>query len=178
MCDLHHIGGRRRGSSFAVSGTNQTRKAETIAVGAEEREMKADQVGALCVRHRDNGACQVLLITSRDTGRWIIPKGWRAKRMKDHEAAAREAAEEAGVSGKVKSKPIGNYSYAKTGDSGTRSVRVAVFLLLVRRESNRWPEQRERRRAWFDVRKAVEEVGERQLRKLIKGVERLSAAAL
>jgi 8-oxo-dGTP pyrophosphatase MutT (NUDIX family) len=139
--------------------------------------MKPDQVGALCVRRRDNGACQVLLITSRDTGRWIIPKGWRAKRMKDHEAAAREAEEEAGVTGKMKSKPIGNYSYAKTGDAGKRSVRVAVFLLLVRRERNRWPEQRERRRAWFDVRKAVEEVGERELRKLIKGVEHLSLSA-
>jgi 8-oxo-dGTP pyrophosphatase MutT (NUDIX family) len=140
--------------------------------------MKSDQVGALCVRRRDNGACQVLLITSRDTGRWIIPKGWRAKRMKDHKAAAREAAEEAGVSGKVKSKPIGNYRYPKTDGDGTRSVRVAVFLMLVRRQSNRWPEQRERRRAWFDVRKAVEEVGERELRKLIKGVGRLSAASL
>ena len=140
--------------------------------------MKTDQVGALCVRHRDNGTCQVLLITSRDTGRWVIPKGWRAKRMKDHEAAAREAKEEAGVSGKMRSKPIGNFSYAKSGHSGTRPVRVAVYLLLVRRQSNRWPEQRERRRAWFDVRKAVEEVGERDLRRLIKGVGRLSVASL
>jgi 8-oxo-dGTP pyrophosphatase MutT (NUDIX family) len=139
--------------------------------------MKADQVGALCVRHRDNGACQVLLITSRDTGRWIIPKGWRAKRMKDHEAAAREAAEEAGVLGKMKSKPIGKYRYPKTDDSGTRSVRVAVYLMVVRRQNSRWPEQRERRRAWFDVRKAVAEVGEPKLRKLIRGVERLSIAS-
>ena len=137
--------------------------------------MKADQVGALCVRRRDNGSCQVLLITSRDTGRWIIPKGWRAKRLKDHEAAAREAEEEAGVSGKVKSKPIGNYTYPKSDDTGARSLRVAVFLLQVRQERNRWPEQNQRRRAWFDVREAAKEVGESDLRTLIKGVEHLGA---
>ena len=137
--------------------------------------VKAHQVGALCVRRRDNGTCQVLLITSRDTGRWIIPKGWRAKRLKDHKAAAREAAEEAGVSGKVKSKPIGNYTYPKTGDAGVRPVRVEVFLLLVRRQELHWPEQDQRRRAWFDVREAAREVGELELQTLIKGVERLAA---
>ena len=79
--------------------------------------MKADQVGALCVRISDDGTCQVLLVASRGTGRWIIPKGWRAKRLKDHEAAAREAEEEAGVSGKMKSKPIGKYAYPKPDDA-------------------------------------------------------------
>ena len=128
--------------------------------------MKADQVGALCVRRRANGSCQVLLVTSRDTGRWIIPKGWKAKRLKDHEAAAREADEEAGVSGKVTSKPIGKYSYPKIDDAGARSLRVAVFLLQVRRERDHWPER--------DVREAVKEVGEPELRTLIKGVERLA----
>jgi uncharacterized protein len=137
--------------------------------------VKTDQVGALCVRRRGNGTCQVLLITSRDTGRWIIPKGWRAKRLKDHEAAAREAEEEAGVSGKVAPQPIGNYLYLKTDNTGARSVKVAVFLLLVRRESDNWPEQDQRKRAWFDVHEAANEVGEPELRTLIKGVEHLAA---
>ena len=137
--------------------------------------MKADQVGALCVRRRDDGSCQVLLITSRDTGRWVIPKGWRAKGLKDHEAAAREAEEEAGVSGTVKSKPIGNYTYPKIDETGARTLRVAVFVLVVRQERNHWPEQGQRRRAWFDVREAVKEVGESGLRTLIKGVEHLRA---
>jgi 8-oxo-dGTP pyrophosphatase MutT (NUDIX family) len=137
--------------------------------------MKADQVGALCVRRHENGACQVLLVTSRDTGRWIIPKGWRAKRLKDHEAAAREAKEEAGVTGKVKPRPIGNYTYPKTDATGARSLRVNVFLLMVRREKDHWPEQDQRRRLWFDVREAGKEVGEPELRRLIQGVERLAA---
>ena len=85
--------------------------------------MKTDQVGALCVRRRRNGGYQVLLITSRDRGRWIIPKGWRTKRLKDHKAAAREAKEEAGVSGEVRQKPIGTYAYPKIVDAGKRSLR-------------------------------------------------------
>jgi 8-oxo-dGTP pyrophosphatase MutT (NUDIX family) len=137
--------------------------------------VKADQVGALCVRRLEDGSCQVLLITSRDTGRWIIPKGWKAKRLKDHAAAAREAEEEAGVSGKVKSKPIGNYTYPKTHGTGAYSLRVAVFLLWVRRERNRWPEQHQRKRAWFDVPDAIKKVGESKLRTLIKEIGRISA---
>jgi 8-oxo-dGTP pyrophosphatase MutT (NUDIX family) len=139
------------------------------------KPVKTDQVGALCVRRRDNGGYQVLLITSRDRGRWIIPKGWRAKRLKDHEAAAREAQEEAGVSGMVKTKPIGNYAYRKISDAGARSLRVVVFLLHVRRQRNDWKERGQRRRAWFDLRAAIKQVEEPALRTLIKGVAGIAA---
>ena len=134
--------------------------------------MKSDrqQVGALCVRRADDGSQQGLLITSRGSGRWVIPKGWPTKRLKDHKAAAREAEQEAGVLGKVKSKPIGNYTYPKTDGASAQSLRVAVFLLSVRRERRRWPERDERRRAWFPVHKAAKEVSEPELRTLIRGV--------
>jgi 8-oxo-dGTP pyrophosphatase MutT (NUDIX family) len=134
--------------------------------------MKSDrqQVGALCVRRADDGSQQVLLITSRGSGRWVIPKGWPTKRLKDHKAAAREAEQEAGVLGKVRSKPIGNYTYPKTDGASAQSLRVAVFLLSVRRERRRWPERDERRRAWFPVHKAAKEVSEPELRTLIRGV--------
>ena len=134
--------------------------------------MKSDrqQVGALCVRRADDGSQQVLLITSRGSGRWVIPKGWPTKRLKDHKAAAREAEQEAGVLGKVKSKPIGNYTYPKTDGASAQSLRVAVFLLSVRRERRSWPERDERRRAWFPVHKAAKEVSEPELRTLIRRV--------
>jgi 8-oxo-dGTP pyrophosphatase MutT (NUDIX family) len=134
------------------------------------------QVGALCIRRSDSGACQVLLVTSRDSGRWIIPKGWPAKRLKDHKAAAREAREEAGVSGKVASRSIGTYTYPKIDDAGARPLRVEVFLLSVRRERKTWPEQDQRRRAWFAVRQAAREVREPELRTLIRGLGQRAAA--
>ena len=141
--------------------------------------MKSDrqQVGALCVRRADDGSQQVLLITSRGSGRWVIPKGWPAKRLKDHQSAAREAEQEAGVSGKVKSKPIGNYTYPKVDGSSAQSLRVAVFLLSVHRERRRWPERNERTRAWFPVHKAAKEVSEPELRTLIRGVGQQRAAS-
>jgi 8-oxo-dGTP pyrophosphatase MutT (NUDIX family) len=141
--------------------------------------MKSDrqQVGALCVRRADDGSQQVLLITSRGSGRWVIPKGWPAKRLKDHQSASREAEQEAGVSGKVKSKPIGNYTYPKVDGSSAQSLRVAVFLLSVHRERRRWPERNERTRAWFPVHKAAKEVSEPELRTLIRGVGQQRAAS-
>src|SRR5262245_20334972 len=141
--------------------------------------MKTDrqQVGALCVRRAEDGSHQVLLVTSRGSGRWIIPKGWPVKRLKDHQAAAREAEEEAGVSGKVRSKPIGNYTYPKIDGRRARSLRVAVFLLSVRRERRRWPEHAERQRAWFPLHKAAREVREPGLRTLIREISQSAAAA-
>jgi len=136
-----------------------------------------EQVGALCVRQGDDGSAQVLLITSRGSGRWVIPKGWPMKRLKDHQAAAVEAEEEAGVSGKVKSKPIGKYTYPKAAGAREQSLRVSVYLLSVRRERRRWPERDERRRAWFPVHKAAKEVREPGVRTLIREIGQSRAAA-
>jgi hypothetical protein len=72
------------------------------------------QYGALCFRRTDGASgIEILIITSRDSGRWIIPKGWPMKRKKPYEAAAIEAWEEAGVCGSVCKKPVGRYTYLK-----------------------------------------------------------------
>jgi 8-oxo-dGTP pyrophosphatase MutT (NUDIX family) len=127
------------------------------------------QVAALCLRALEGGPPSVLLITSRGTGRWIIPKGWPARRhMPDHQAAAREARQEAGVLGKIESQPLGTYRYLKTHRGRVRPVEVTVFLLLVRRERRRWRECDERRRAWFPWNGAVEKVSEPALKALIE----------
>jgi 8-oxo-dGTP pyrophosphatase MutT (NUDIX family) len=128
------------------------------------------QVGALCVCEADDGTPLVLLVTSRDTGRWVIPKGWPAKRLKPHEAAAREAMEEAGVSGKVGTKPIGSYQYVKKTDAGQKLSEVSVFLIAARAELGKWPEQAQRRRAWFSVTAAARRVSEPELRRLIRHI--------
>jgi 8-oxo-dGTP pyrophosphatase MutT (NUDIX family) len=71
------------------------------------------QYAALPYRHKGKFSTEVLLVTSRDTGRWIIPKGWPLKGKAPHKAAAREAREEAGVVGKINRRAIGAFSYRK-----------------------------------------------------------------
>ncbi|MGA9546874.1 MAG: NUDIX domain-containing protein, partial [Rhodomicrobium sp.] len=110
---------------------------------------------------------EILLVTSRDTGRWIIPKGWTSKRIKDCKAAAREAREEAGVKGKILREAIGTYRYIKRELGNGALIEVRVFLLKVSKRCKRWPEKRERRRAWFDIEDAASRVSDPELSILI-----------
>ena len=130
------------------------------------------QVAALPLRRTKSGAVEVLLVTSRTTGRWIIPKGWPSKRIKDSKAAAREARQEAGVKGKIKPKAIGSYRYVKP-ELGDTPIDVAVYLLPVRKQAKRWPEKHERQRAWFDVLEAARRITEPELALLIEAIEKL-----
>ena len=117
------------------------------------------QVAALPVRHTI-GEPEVLLITSRDTGRWIIPKGWPMKGRKDHRAAAREALEEAGVTGSICKEPLGAYLYKKQFTDRIEACRVMVYVLEVREERDAWREGRQRQRQWFTPDVAAANVSE------------------
>ncbi len=125
------------------------------------------QYGALCWRmHR--GRAQVLLITSRDTGRWIIPKGWPVATRTAAGSAALEAWEEAGVEGTVAAAPFGLFSYDKLLKPGvTQPCVVTVFTLRVAQLRRRFPERKERRRKWFDAATAARKVAEPELRGLL-----------
>ena len=129
--------------------------------------MARRQVAALPPRLAKNGAIEILLVTSRDTGRWIIPKGWTSKGLRDCEAAAREAKEEAGVKGKILREAIGTYRYIKRELGNGAIIEVRVFLLKVSKRCKRWPEKRERQRAWFDLEAAVSKVSDPELSTLI-----------
>lgn len=131
------------------------------------------QVGALCVCVTDDERPLILLVTSRDTGRWVIPKGWPAKRLKAHEAAAREAMEEAGVSGKIGSKPIGSYHYRRPHQNGDQLHSVSVYLVAVRSALDHWPEEAQRKRAWYSISTAARRVAEPELRSLIRRIGKL-----
>jgi 8-oxo-dGTP pyrophosphatase MutT (NUDIX family) len=126
------------------------------------------QVAALPVRKKRNGRLEVLLITSRKKGKWLIPKGWPVRGLSDRKAAAKEAKEEAGVSGRIRSKPIGSYRYAKR--SGEKPIRVKVFILKVERQKKRWRECDERRRKWAIGNSAARSVKRDGLRKLLLSV--------
>ena len=129
------------------------------------------QVGALCICEADDSdQLRVLLVTSRDTGRWVIPKGWPARRLKAHKAAEREAIEEAGVLGRVSSSAMGQYRYTRASKDGDRLHVVAVYILAVRTELKQWLEEPERRRRWFSLSSAARRVAEPELRSLIRRV--------
>ncbi|QIG48248.1 NUDIX hydrolase [Nordella sp. HKS 07] len=126
------------------------------------------QYGALPHRPSAQGGSDIMLITSRDTGRWIIPKGWPMRGRNGVEVAAREAFEEAGVEGEAATQAIGAYHYRKRRPNGRSLIcRVEVFPLGVTNELGRWPEWHQRQRAWFAAAQAAELVDEAELKTLI-----------
>ena len=131
------------------------------------------QYGAICWR-MNRGHVQVLLITSRDTGRWVIPKGWPVDKMTPAASAAQEAWEEAGVEGKVQTTRLGQFSYDKIvpGQSPVLCA-VDVFALRVAKLRANFPERKERRRKWFDASKAARKVAEPDLRHLLQNMSGL-----
>ena len=112
---------------------------------------------------------RVLLITSRDTRRWVIPKGWPMNGLKPQDAAAAEAAEEAGLIGSIDSQPLGSYRYMKRlkGDDAI-AVQVIVFPFLVEAQVDQWKEQDQRSLQWFGYRTAATRVAEPSLKRLIR----------
>ncbi len=125
------------------------------------------QYAALCWRlHR--GRPEILLITSRDTGRWVIPKGWPMAERSPSEAASREAWEEAGVEGRAAEAALGQFHYDKVlRRAPAHPCRVEVFALQVRALTDQYPEHGQRRRKWFSPEKAARKVAEPELRELI-----------
>lgn len=118
------------------------------------------QVAALPWRRGRKGV-EVLLVTSRGTKRWVIPKGWPEGEERLYEAAAREAREEAGVVGSVSPAEAGRYLYGKKLVSGMeRRCEVHVFPLEVTEEKVDWPERSQRERRWVSVSEARTMVAE------------------
>ena len=127
------------------------------------------QFAALCYRVR-RGKVQVLLITSRRRGRWIVPKGWPMDGKTPAASATQEAWEEAGVIGKAEEGCLGVYSYAKElGADGSTPCLAMVYPVKVKSLAKRYPESLQRRRKWMSRKKAARMVSERELARLILG---------
>jgi 8-oxo-dGTP pyrophosphatase MutT (NUDIX family) len=132
-----------------------------------DREPRA-QFAALPWRLDARGQIEVLLITSRETRRWVIPKGWPIKGKTSRKSAAQEAFEEAGIRGKVSKRPIGAYAYDKRLKNGRlQHVRVAVFGLLVESEAAAYPELGQREKTWLPLTEAARLVDEPELMVLL-----------
>ena len=127
------------------------------------------QYAALPYRRLDNAAIEVMLITSRDTGRWVIPKGWPGEGLAERESAAREAREEGGLVGRMGDRPIGRYHYDKRLPDGSAVLcSVEVFALEVERQLKSWPERKERQTRWFVLHEAADAVDEAELADIIR----------
>ncbi|MBA4807497.1 NUDIX hydrolase [Brevundimonas sp.] len=138
------------------TGTKRTARSETR------------QVAALPWRI-DDGEHRILMITSRETRRWVIPKGGRMIGKTDPEAAVQEALEEAGVKGEIDDQAIGVFRYAKTlKDGGLRRCVVSVYSLQVLIQLGHWPEAHQRERRWMTPAEAADLVHEPDLAALIR----------
>ncbi|WP_068111018.1 NUDIX hydrolase [Tropicimonas marinistellae] len=130
-----------------------------------------DQIGALPLRWEKTGKLRVLMVTSRDTGRWVMPKGWTMDGKKPWHAAKIEALEEAGAVGFVSDRPIGIYHYDKRlGRNSVVPCRVTLYPMVVAKLKRRWKESGERKRHWFAPRKAARLVDENELSTLLKSL--------
>jgi 8-oxo-dGTP pyrophosphatase MutT (NUDIX family) len=125
------------------------------------------QYAALPFRFRHADLVEILLITTRRKGRWIIPKGWPKLRLPRHQTAAEEAFEEAGLTGRVRSRQVGSFRTRKR--MGDRKVKceIEVFPLAVTDQHRSWPEKGERRRRWMPLNKAAQVVRKKGLRRML-----------
>ena len=128
----------------------------------------ASQIAALPIHWDKSGRVRVLMVTSRDSGRWVMPKGWPMDGKKPWRAAEIEALEEAGAIGSIGSDVIGTYDYLKRLPDGQAvPCRVTVYPMIVEKLKLDWKERRQRRRRWFSPKKAAKLVDEKDLGELL-----------
>jgi 8-oxo-dGTP pyrophosphatase MutT (NUDIX family) len=142
-----------------------------VATGAKKKARTYKQYAALPYTVRD-GKLLVMLVTSRETGRWVIPKGWPEKNMAGFQVAAMEAFEEAGLIGEVAIKSFASFVYSKRlSESKRKRCRVEVFLFAVHQELDDWLEKGQRRRKWMTPAQAAARVAEAGLIELFLGLK-------
>jgi len=121
----------------------------------------------------DRGLIQVLLVTSRGTGRWIVPKGWPTKAGARHTAKT-EAWEESGVRGKVHHRALGTFEYDKRLRKGPVRCTLKLFPLAVKKQAKRWPEMGQRKAQWFTLKEAARRCSDPALGRLLKKLTKLT----
>ena len=149
----------------------ETPRMEPVGQTSSTNDFPAlDQVGALPVRW-ENGEMQILLLTSRETKRWVIPKGWPMKGFKNWAAAAREAKEEAGVIGRPRKKPLGSFLYFKRRPARFDLCRVEVYVLDFEKRLDHYREKGQREARWFPIDEAASRVEEPGLIAMLRDLD-------
>ena len=128
------------------------------------------QVAALPVRVGTRGELQILVISTRGSGRWTVPKGWPMRGRSDAEAAAQEAYEEAGVRGIIATDPLGTFEYVKRRDEN-ETLFVTVYRLDVTSSVRHWRERGQRKLRWLAPSAAADCVAWPGLAEIIRSLE-------
>ena len=132
-----------------------------------------EQIAALPMRRDDKGRVRVLMVTSRDSGRWVMPKGWEMDGKKPWRAAEIEALEEAGAKGFIARESIGTYRYPKVmADGRIVPCHVRVYPMIVEKLLRDWKERKQRKRKWFSPKAAAKRVAEQELSDLLMTLHR------
>lgn len=158
---------KQKQSIFAGMISTRPTKLRPVRTSGHGKRGVRTQFGALCWRMR-GGKPEVLLVTSRRTKRWIIPKGWPMNGETPTKAASQEAWEEAGVKGEASGQCLGIYSYLKDIDGADLPVIVAVFPVEVHKQKAKFPEARERKVKWMRPKRAAKSVAEPELRDILR----------
>ncbi len=132
------------------------------------------QCGALPFSVDENGDVRVMLVTTRGSRRWVIPKGWPMRDRTAADTAVQEAYEEAGLVGTiVGDAPVGCYRYEKRRSARRpETFEVAVFLFAVERQLAKWPEKAQRKTRWFDPVEASACVASTELADILRAATR------
>lgn len=131
------------------------------------------QSAAIPFRYDEHGEVQILLVTSRKKGRWVLPKGHVRHGMVPHSSAAKEAFEEAGVIGRTETVAIASYVRRSKKVEPPGEMRVDVFPMAVTTEAPVWPEMQERKRKWATVREALKLVCDDNVRNAVSAFDAL-----
>lgn len=136
------------------------------------------QIAALPLMRDKKGRIKILMVTSRDTGRWVMPKGWEMDGEKPWDAAAIEAIEEAGAEGYISDQVLGTYRYPKILKNGEiLPVEVRVYPMVVEKLRRDWKERKQRTRRWFSVKAAAKRVNEPDLSELLTSLDHTTVFA-
>jgi 8-oxo-dGTP pyrophosphatase MutT (NUDIX family) len=149
---------------------------ENPAVKNDETEQTLSkmrqQIAALPIRWDKEGRLRILLITSRETKRWVMPKGWPMDGHEPWRAAKIEALEEAGVRGYISDEAIGAYRYDKILEDGSRlPCLVQLYPMMVDKMLKTWKERHERKRRWFSAKGAAKAVNEPDLKDILEKLD-------
>ncbi len=157
---------KKRKKTSKLRATNSSKRARV--------RVPYRQYGVIPIRLSPTAGLEVLLLTSRGTGRWVIPKGWPIRNKTPAETAAREAFEEAGLKGRLWARrPFGAYRYRKEDEALPSDILVRVFILAVDEQKKAWPERPQRNTEWFALNRAARLVHEPGLARLMLRVPNL-----